>query len=1206
MNKIQKNGHLYRFIANDERTSNVLFELNKSLSAIQPNHARIATAYLTPDGFRALKSNLGQAGKVQLLLGERPFLFRRGPTDTLEPGESDDLLGPLEAIRWDEFLEGSIPWILMNHEERKLLIESDAPEALELRKTFPLEIWEKVKDLVNFLRREDVEIRRYLGELAGSIPESEVLDGGRLSKVRLHAKAYIFRGDEQAYALIGSSNLTKGGLEGNIEANLATTDSDDVRQIEGWFDRKWDEGQDCKDQYVRLLEESVLFGARFTPWQVFLKALYVAYGRFLGLELSEEVAGRLAQFQGEGVSRAVDLMEKHWGAMICDSVGLGKTYSGLGILTEYLARRETFGKALVICPAQLENNWSPDKLRAWGIPAETITMESLAKLAELDEIENQIERRKKERLLRELQTYDIVLVDESHNFRNPGTKRYQALMEIIRGGTKPDKRVVLMTATPVNNSLWDLYHQLMLITRGDNSWYVGRGPVDNLEGLFRQLEKSGGGMGLLDTMLLTMVRRTRHDIRKRQEAGEPVEIGGKPLEFPKHNIPEALTYSLETVYAGIYQRVVSVVEDLNFAIYNLEEFGIEDPKKEEASDNLEAEVKRNRSFIGILKTTYLKRMESSVIALEASLKSQAAYLDLFLKFLEDGYVLRPKDRDRLKVSLGQSLTDDLVESLEIEELDTFADKLQRVSSGEFDHEAIRTSVLEDRDAIKDLVDDLGTLEVHANPGTDPKITELRNLINSFPMVDVHNIPTKIVIFTNYKDTAEHIFRCFGGPDRGDRRGEFRWRSDLEGEPWLSILTGSDDKKRRSEVLNRFAPLSFLREDEELDDPLLLERIEPYRNEGIEIIIATDVLSEGQNLQDAQYLINFDLHWNPVRMIQRGGRIDRLFSPHKEVFFYNIMPEQGLEELLNLVSRLKKRVGAIDATLGLDASVLGEVIEEKALDDIIRIKQGGTSADQIYLEGEKKQDLDDALDEIQFYIDLVKQMGTEEAQTIPDGIYSIREGEEPGVFIMLKMPEEHGGQVFWRFYPFKDTQTITSAIEVAKRIVTDPDALRAALPDDSNPFTFLIDPLQKAIGEIGAEYKRSRSKHDPGELVRLVRTKCNNDDIEEAATELVDELLLWCKKHHPADLLKREDAIQESYRTLKSAVAVDEVASALKGLWESLQAKGLDRGLPRPSQTEPTEKDLQLICWELVIPEGGWDEESTPQIEQQVEADLVEA
>ena len=222
-----------------------------------------------------------------------------------------------------------------------------------------------------------------------------------------------------------------------------------------------------------------------------LKSLHAAYGRFLEMGLSEEVMGRLAGFQQQAVQRCVALLRRHWGAMLCDSVGLGKTYEGLGILREFANQRSddpqrarASTRALIVCPAQLQDNWSADRFAEWGIIATTVSMESLPSLADIEEEPSPVQRQRLRAELKRYQDqYDVILVDESHNFRNPRTKRYRALMEIIRGG-KPDTRVVLMTATPINNSVWDLYHQLMLITRGDDTWYAGRGPIPNLKGGF--------------------------------------------------------------------------------------------------------------------------------------------------------------------------------------------------------------------------------------------------------------------------------------------------------------------------------------------------------------------------------------------------------------------------------------------------------------------------------------------------------------------------------------------------------------------------------------------------------------------------------------------------------------------------------------------------------------------------------------------------
>ena len=221
---------------------------------------------------------------------------------------------------------------------------------------------------------------------------------------------------------------------------------------------------------------------------------------------------------------------------------------------------------------------------------------------------------------------------------------------------------------------------------------------------------------------------------------------------------------------------------------------------------------------------------------------------------------------------------------------------------------------------------------------------MRKLLEGLPKEDDHGHPTKVALFTTYKDTAQHLFQQFGGDTESLKKG-VRVQSNLEDGRWMSLLTGGDDHGRRRAVLERFAPLAAHRETEPSDDPALLRKIEPLSAQSIELLIATDVLSEGQNLQDAQFLVNYDLPWNPVRMIQRAGRIDRLFSPHDKVYIYNLMPEDGLEDILKLVENLSRKIETIEDAVALDASVLGEQIEAKELDKVMKLRAGGVQADQ---------------------------------------------------------------------------------------------------------------------------------------------------------------------------------------------------------------------------------------------------------------------
>ena len=1177
-------------IANQPTTGTMREHLAGALARIIPWDIRIATAYLTPDGFLDLKDGMGTAASVRLLLGERPFMNRRGPRDVLaQPGDHDELHGPAESVDWYTFLEGGYPWLLLTHEERReLLARGVTPEAA----AFDLSAWERVTTLVDFLRRSSVEVRRFLGSDAGKVLPEKVLDH-RSPRNRLHAKAYLFSGEMGRYAAVGSSNLTKSGLSENSELNLASYDRDLTAHLEGWFDEKWELGQDCKAQFIQRLEECVLFGKRYTPWQVMLKSLHAAYGRFLEMGLSEEVMGRLAGFQQQAVQRCVALLKRHWGAMLCDSVGLGKTFEGLGILREFANQRNddtqraaVSTRALIVCPSQLQDNWNTDRFAEWGIIATTVTMESLPSLADIQEEPSAIQRQRLYADLKRYQDqYDIILVDESHNFRNPRTKRYRALMDIIRGG-KPDKRVLLMTATPINNSIWDLYHQLILITRGDDTWYAGRGPISNLREAFQAIEKGDSGSGLLDTMMLSLVRRTRHDIRSMQESGETMEVNGQPLHFPEHEIPKAVDYSLQGLYGNIYLDIIDAIEHLNFAVYRLDEYGVETGERETSAQLRQ----RNANFVGIMRTILLKRMESSLAALTSTVRSLVDYLNLFLARLEQDRVLTPKQAYKLRAVLGGSLPD---HDQDVEDMDPRAvAALQQELAAPEDMDLrarLQADVVFDRDRLQTLLTRLQWLEAMLAEQGDPKAQAVRKLLEGLPKEDDHGHPTKVALFTTYKDTAQHLFQQFGGDTESLKKG-VRVQSNLEDGRWMSLLTGGDDHGRRRAVLERFAPLAAHRETEPSDDPALLRKIEPLRAQSIELLIATDVLSEGQNLQDAQFLVNYDLPWNPVRMIQRAGRIDRLFSPHDRVYIYNLMPEDGLEDLLNLVANLSKKIETIEDAVALDASVLGEQIEAKELDKVMKLRAGGVQADQVYREGERSQGLDEGAELLNRYLDLMKDFATEDIRDIPNGVYSVKKGMAEGVYIMLKMPEEASGEVFWRFYPLGNlSQPMTSPNDVLSIVESNREELRLELAPDENPFSYLGEPLKAAVSQIGQAYLDAIASVTSDTFTRRVRQFLNRDDLLESNADLFQFFSNWVDMSLPSDAVRRasmRDPVRVLNRLAPTQVELGLLVPALTALREAIQAEGLDRPIQRPNTKQPSIEDLELVAWELVVgPDG---------------------
>nr|WP_273038874.1 C-terminal helicase domain-containing protein [Iningainema tapete] len=267
---------------------------------------------------------------------------------------------------------------------------------------------------------------------------------------------------------------------------------------------------------------------------------------------------------------------------------------------------------------------------------------------------------------------------------------------------------------------------------------------------------------------------------------------------------------------------------------------------------------------------------------------------------------------------------------------------------------------------------------------------------------------KILVFSYFKDTAEYVYQQL--------LADQNWlvKMQVDETPIIDLLTGATPSKQRFEKVKRFAPKANCPNDEE-----------QYQNQEIDILICTDVLSEGQNLQDAGVLVNYDLHWNPVRMIQGAGRIDRLGTDFEELFIYNCFPEEGLETLLGLVQRLQQRIAMIDREVGLDASVLGETISERSLEELRRLKEADTDAEKAEILEELEQVADlVSLDEMRFpLLEFIQQVGSGAAEEIPLGIHCrelkfqasdrlLREYPEGGIFLAFRARDRH----FWHFYP----------------------------------------------------------------------------------------------------------------------------------------------------------------------------------------------
>jgi len=1087
------------FIDNLADDTRLLAVLQRAIRDIDQRQAAVATGYFDLGAWELLREDLRRLERFRLLLGVQPDVTNQA-IETLD---------------------------LRQHYAR--LAKADLEAA-----PLDLEHAEQVDSLIEFLRRTDVEVRLYRERF-------------------LHAKAYLF----PQLSIVGSSNLTRAGLTTNAELDLVAAGGGMMQGVcDGllaWFDHYWESADPTYEEAcIEVLEASKFGGKPYTPYQVFIKALHEYFRDRLDLEdPSRRLVVDLAVFQHEGFREAVQLLERHGGVLVADAVGLGKSFIGVALLEHYLIGRRRRGhipKGLIVCPAQLrEMLWEP-LLRAYQIRADIVSQELMGR----DEFP-----------WRRYTQYDFVLVDESHNFRNPGTVRYQNLYRLLTAG-KRSKKVALVTATPVNNTIYDLYHQVMLLARGSDAHYRDEG-IPNLRGYFRDVDR--GAVDIFDLLEQTTVRRSRADIRRRQEAGERIEIEGEEVRFPERSL-RTITYDLTGAYPDVYHEIVSLVEALELASYNVEKFRRR-PKGEEPSDDSKRVIDRSKALIGIQKTLFLKRLESSVAAFKTSVTRQREFQRRFYDELLKNRLLAPADNRKL-LALQRQLVAMMEEDEEGDEdairarMDEVFASLEPVSVADYDLRAIREAVKNDVTLFDQILQRIESLAF----ATDVKCDELKRVLRD------EFRGQKVLIFSYYHDTAMHVFRCL--------TTDQKWLA-ASGHPVVERVTGDVAPRDRNGRVRRFAPASnrVFEDEPEPEGP------------PIQILVCTDVLSEGQNLQDCGIVINYDLHWNPVRMIQRAGRVDRLRSLHEHVTICNFFPEEGLEELLRLVQRLYDRLADIDRTVGLDTSVLGEAVSGKSLSALRRLRAEDES---LWRELEEAAELASGEEMKLPLLQAITEYGQDEIDDIPFGIHSGKVSGQPGVFMAFSARGRH----YWRFYPedkstlFGGVQVITDKRRIFAAIASTKDEPRVVpydrVPQDSTRSEEvarfrkrLFELLDVAISDILREIRQGHARRALGSPLgaineRLFRALSVEGASEEVAPELLDRLKPALRQTE-LQPFRREADVKHMEKLAKSG----ETAALAQALDEFLATNMLYEEVDEPSPLEGIRRaELRLVCYMVLM------------------------
>jgi superfamily II DNA or RNA helicase len=1127
------------------RMSEVLSQL---LQQYQGRSLDVTTAYFNIGGWHLLREGLRELGSFRLLLGDEP-----------EVGTD---IGMREAGA--KPVKGLI---------RELSEASFSEQTLRM-----------VEELVAFLMEDRVQVRLYTQSF-------------------LHAKSYLFYGDKgftriaPQVAIVGSSNFTRAGLLSNRELNLmhrtnfipSEVDAERVKgimeeeereileetaehqrtiaanvpgllaldELTGWFRQQWREARDFKEELIELINASKFGRKEYTPYQVYTKAIFEYFRDEIDAENERSTtrsAVELSEFQEDAVKKARKILARYDGVMIADSVGLGKTWIGKKLLEEYAYHRRY--KAAVICPAALQKTWR-DELLGAGIAASLITQEALGR----DEFDSD-----------NVQDVDIILIDESHNFRNRNTQRYDNLERLLAannrsgGVSKERKKLILLTATPINNDIFDLYNQVNLFTSGDRSFFAAAG-IGDLQRYFlaaRRLDQQQeSGIALFNLLEEVVVRRTRPFIKK---AYPDATIKGQPIHWPERKL-KTVRYNLENTYQGIYTGIVERIETLRLAPYRLETY----KKHGVARDQFEEG--REEALVGIFKSRYLKRFESCIEAFRISVRRALEFLQTFESFIQEGKVLDSSSFQKAMRYLASedeeddvsALPNTLAESLKAhKEARRFLETLPALNAQHYNLQRLRGDLRKDIAALQDIWQSIMTI----TPMQDAKLVRLKELLAG----ELRG--QKVLIFTYYRDTARYLYKHLGDTDPET----VAWRTSA-GDPHIRRMDSGADAKERARLVAAFAPRANHREE-----------IAGTKDE-ISILISTDVLSEGQNLQDCGVLINYDLHWNPTRMIQRAGRIDRIGTTFDILWILNMFPDDGLERLLGLVASLTQKIAAIDRSGLLDASILGEVAHPQNFNTLHRIEEEDGSVVE-----EQEQFVELASSEflLQQLKELFNRGMRQELEELPDGIHSgLLRDKAKGVFFSFVAEKRRERQTkndragrrerthYWRYIDL--SEGIQSAhVEENRYIITN---LIQCLPETARfvPESDEVNIFELQERAIASILQSSLQESVIGDIPKIL------DPMQQTLQTVLQRYMNtpYVNRQEVIAALQKVNVPQPRVhiKTLRKAYQVFSADGNVQALIDTINTIGVPVGSSSDAQQEEKailkREDLKLICFEYI-------------------------
>lgn len=1025
----------------------------------------------------------------------------------------------------------------------------DQAEAVKLKKRLALEFKEQLT--IGTPTEAD---EKALRKLSQQMKDKKVVVKLHL-RYTLHAKLYLAYSEDKRVPVVGflgSSNLTLAGLAKQGELNVDVMEQDAANKLAKWFDDRWKDRWciDITQELIDIIDNSWAADKLIPPYYIYLKMAYhlsrEARAGINEFKLPKIFQKELLEFQQKAVLVAAHHLNKRDGVLIGDVVGLGKTITATALAKMF--EDDFFLETLIICPKNLVEMWE-GYAHTYQLRAKVISQSRV------------------QTILPTLRRYRLVIIDESHNLRNDQGSRYRAIKSYL---DENESKVILLSATPYNKTYLDLSNQLRLFISDDKD--LGISPeryIEQLGGVvkfssehtetfirsIKAFEKSHFSDDWRELMRLYLVRRTRSFIKNNYAETDTANgrkfltfADGSKSYFPER-IPKRVEYEFNSnnpkdLYAKLYSvRNVDIINGLELPRYGLQKYLNDRPviRATKEEELLMANLSRaGKRLMGFCRTNLFKRLESSGYSFLLSLSRHILRNYVFIYALQN----------HLPIPIGKNISQNLDDYLEDEDPDnetneenhlrlilkeeSYLSKAEELYAlyttesykkrfdwirAEFFNNSLQANLMNDcKEIIKVL-----KIGKDWNPEEDRQLNALHDLITK-----THS-KEKVLVFTQFADTAYYL------TEQLKKRGIIK----------IESVTG--DNENPTALAHRFSPVSNHKPE--------INQL----NQELRVLITTDVLSEGQNLQDAHIILNYDLPWAIIRLIQRAGRVDRIGQKAEKIVCYSFLPEDGIEAIINLRRRLTQRIEENANVVGSDETFFdGDPVN---LADLYNEKSG-------ILDGE---DDDSEVDLASYAYQIWKNATDADPELnkkipdLPNVIYATKENSEE--------PEKEGVIVYTRT---SDENDVLAWIDAEGTIITQSQytILRAAQCSAVTEPKYKIANHHELVKK-GIDYIRNEEKNTGGSLGKKTGVKyrtymrldryCKEFEgtlfVNEQLKKAVDDIYKYPLKEFARETLNRQ---------LKAGISDEQLASLVISLRE-------EDKLAIVNEDEQPNKEPQIIC-----------------------------